>query len=636
MTIDSRYRRLIVIVHDLVVTWVSVVAAFWLRFGDFVFLPEALPVLLGIATTVTVVAAFVYRYFSLYKAIWRFASTQDFFNIVRSVTVVAVVIVLVDFFTARFYADRLIVSRGTIIIYWLLQIIALGGPRLLYRYYRDWHAVRRVERRGGRIPALIIGGGADADLAVRMLESDPHATLFPVAVLSNKLSDMGQAIRGVPVLGRIDELEEIVAKLADGGTKIRRIVLTPSALERSNDPESVVAAAKKHDIEASRMQWITDVAHGDEIGRLQPISIEDLLLRPAVDIDQTRLNEFISGKRIAVTGGGGSIGSEICRRVAKYGASELLILDQSEPAIHETLVSLEFMDVATEYEARICDIRDRKRVQRLFDEFKPDIVFHAAALKHVPYLERDWSEGVRTNVFGTVNVADAAVAAGARDVVLISTDKAIQPISVLGATKRFAEIYCQALDARLNENSSEAPRILAVRFGNVLGSSGSVVPRFRAQIERGGPVTVTHPEMVRYFMTVREAVDLVLTASAHGATTTCRDVAVYALNMGEQVKILELAETMIRLMGYQPNTEIPIKFTGPRPGERLQEVLFAPGEPMLDVGVEGILGAKPDFISLERMRDVLKELEEAVETDDQGRIHEILKRCVTDFTVSTA
>ncbi|MCC2112910.1 MAG: polysaccharide biosynthesis protein, partial [Hyphomicrobiales bacterium] len=373
--------------------------------------------------------------------IWRFASTQDLYNIVRAVTVIAVLIVIADFFIARFYQNQLIVSRATVIIYWFVQVSMLGGPRLLYRYYRDWNTERRVDRDGSRVPALVLGSGADADLAVRMLQSDVRHTFYAAGVLSNKQSDMGQSIRGVPVIGKISDLETVCASLEAGGTKVRRILMTPSALDRTNTPEEVIAVARKLDIVPSRLQRISEIGQGDVGASLQPISIGDLLLRPGVTVDQTLLNEFIRGKRIAVTGGGGSIGSEICRRVAKYGASDLLILDNSEPAIHETSFSLDFMDVATRYEGRICDIRDRRRLDHLLTEFKPDLIFHAAALKHVPYLERDWAEGVRTNVFGTANVADAAVKSGAKAMVLISTDKAVNPTSVMGATKRLAETY---------------------------------------------------------------------------------------------------------------------------------------------------------------------------------------------------
>ena len=245
---------------------------------------------------------------------------------------------------------------------------------------------------------------------------------------------------------------------------------------------------------------------------------------------------------------------------------------------------------------RLADVRDRNRLFRLLGEFKPDIVFHAAALKHVPLLEQNWEEGLKTNVFGSVNVADAAAAAGTSAMVMISTDKAIEPVSVLGATKRFAEMYCQALDADLARRAQagrRAMRLIAVRFGNVLASNGSVVPKFKAQIDAGGPVTVTHPDMVRYFMTIREACDLVVTAASHALGPERSDVSVYVLNMGQPVKIVDLAERMIRLAGLEPGRDIDIVFTGTRPGERMQEVLFARGEPTAEIGFHGCRRGPP-------------------------------------------
>ena len=280
----------------------------------------------------------------------------------------------------------------------------------------------------------------------------------------------------------------------------------------------------------------------------------------------------------------------------------------------------------TKVEGVIGDIRDRARMFEVVGAFKPDIVFHSAALKQVPYLERDWGEGVKTNVFGSVNVLDAAVEAGARAVVVISTDKAIDPVSMLGATKRFSEIYAQALDAEL-VGRPDATRITAVRFGNVLGSVGSVVPKFKLQIARGGPVTVTDRDMVRYFMTTREAADLVLTAASH-ADTEGRGAApgdheeraaVYVLKMGQPVRIYELAERMIRIAGFEPGEEVEIEITGARPGERLHEILFAREEPMTETGIEGVMAAKPVFADRPQVERWLKRLDQAVKAGDRGR-----------------
>jgi O-antigen biosynthesis protein WbqV len=373
--------------------------------------------------------------------------------------------------------------------------------------------------------------------------------------------------------------------------------------------------------------------------RLTAVAVEDLLLRPSETIDYARLEALIRGKAVIVTGGGGSIGSEICERVVAFGAARLLIVENSEPALYAVTETLAAQGAAAAIEGRIADIRDRERIMRLMAEFKPDIVFHAAALKHVPILERDWSEGVKTNIFGSINVADAAHGAGAEAMVMISTDKAIEPVSMLGLTKRFAEMYCQALDHDLAAGSSSAKppmRLISVRFGNVLASNGSVVPKFKAQIEAGGPVTVTHPDMVRYFMTIREACDLVITAATHALGTQRSDVSVYVLNMGQPVKIVDLAERMIRLSGLQPGYDIEIVFTGMRPGERLHEILFASEEPTREIGVAGIMAAQPNEPPMQTLRKWIAALEQAIARDDRATIRTILKDAVPEFGSTAA
>ena len=311
-----------------------------------------------------------------------------------------------------------------------------------------------------------------------------------------------------------------------------------------------------------------------------------------------------------------------------------MLLENSEPALYAVLEKLATHQSQAQIDGRIADIRDRDRVFRLLAEFKPDVVFHAAALKHVPLLEQNWAEGVKTNVFGTVNVADAAAAGGASAMVMISTDKAIEPVSVLGATKRFAEMYCQALDADAarRPHGSRAPmRLVSVRFGNVLASNGSVVPKFRAQIEAGGPVTVTHPDMVRYFMTIREASDLVITSASHALSSERADVSIYVLNMGQPVKILDLAERMIRLAGLDPQRDIDIIFTGIRPGERLNEILFAREEANAEIGISGIVAAKPAYSSLEAVRAWVATLEQGVARDERAVIYRVLGDAVPHF-----
>ncbi len=477
----------------------------------------------------------------------------------------------------------------------------------------------------------MLGRAADADVLLRAIESGAVTKIHPVGILSPSPADRGQAIRGVSVLGDLDDIERIVADLGNRGINVTRLVLTPSALEPEAKPETILMRARRLGLATSRLPSLDD---GGEALRLAPVNVEDLLLRPGVKIDYRRLETFVKGKSIIVTGGGGSIGAEICDRIVTFGAARVLVVENSEPALHAVLEMLATKGAGARIEGRLADVRDRDRIFRLVADFRPDIVFHAAALKHVPLLERDWGEGVKTNVFGSVNVADAAAASGAAAMVMISTDKAIEPVSVLGASKRFAEMYCQALDndfARRGGGHQRGMRLIAVRFGNVLASNGSVVPKFKAQIEAGGPVTVTHPDMVRYFMTIREACDLVVTAASHAVGVGHTGVAVYVLNMGQPVKIVDLAERMIRLSGLEPGRDVDITFTGIRPGERLHEILFAREEPTAPIGIDGIVAAKPVSPSLDAMRGWLAALEQGLAREDRSVIYSVLRDAVPDF-----
>src|SRR6185437_2757510 len=455
--------------------------------------------------------------------------------------------------------------------------------------------------------------------------------IWPVGVLSPSTADRGQSIRGIPVLGDIDDLERIVADLEASGDRVMRLVLAPSALDPEARPEAILMRARRLGLSISQLPSLD--ADGPAV-QLAPVAVEDLLLRPSVKIDYRRLEDFVSGRAIVVTGGGGSIGAEICDRIVTFGAARLLVIEHSEPALHAVLETLKGKQSYAAISGRIADIRDRERIMGLVAQFKPDIVFHAAALKHVPMLEQDWDEGIKTNVFGSINVADAAAAAGATAMVMISTDKAIEPVSVLGATKRLAEMYCQALDdefARRSSPGQHAMRLISVRFGNVLASNGSVVPKFKAQIEAGGPVTVTHPDMVRYFMTIREACDLVITSASHALEDRNGDVSVYVLNMGQPVKIVDLAERIIRLSGLEPGRDIKITFTGIRPGERLHEILFAREEESAEIGIPGIVGAKPVSPSLDAIRAWVTTLEQGLARNERAVIYNVRRDAVPEF-----
>src|SRR5471032_2985458 len=572
-------RNVLIATHDALATALAVFASFYLRFeGDQFF--DRMPLLLRILPWFVAFSVVVCYIFNLTTSKWRFISLPDALNILRVATVLTLGLLVLDYiFVAPNVYGTFFLGKITIILYWFLEVSFLSAPRFAYRYFR-YTRIRRHARIEDASPTLLIGRAADAEVLLRGIENGAVKRLWPVGVLSPSSADRGQSIRNIPVLGNIDDMEDVIRDFARRDKPIKRIVMTPSAFEPEARPEAILMRARRLGLIVSRLPSL----ESGEAPRLTTVAVEDLLLRPSENIDYARLEALVKNKAVIVTGGGGSIGSEICDRVATFGASRLLVIENSEPALYAVLETLAAHETSAVIEGRIADIRDRERILLLMSEFKPNIVFHAAALKHVPILERDWSEGIKTNIFGSINVADAALAAGAEAMVMISTDKAIEPVSMLGLTKRFAEMYCQALEHDLAAQSGGKPpmRLISVRFGNVLASNGSVVPKFKAQIEAGGPVTVTHPDMVRYFMTIREACDLVLTAATHALAPARADVSVYVLNMGQQVKIVDLAERMIRLSGLQPGHDIDIVSTGIRPGERLNEILFATEDPAVE------------------------------------------------------
>src|SRR5712692_6938077 len=621
-------RNLLIAIHDAVATTLAVLASFYLRFeGDL--LADRLPLLLLILPFFIVLSVVVCYVFNLTTTKWRFISLPDVLNILSAATTLTLALLVLDYiFVAPNVRGGFFFGKITIILFWFFAVFFLSGPRFAYRYFRYTRALHHA-REENAARTLLIGRAADVEVLLRGIENGAVKRLWPVGLLSPSPAERGQLIRNVPVLGGLDDIEDVVRDFVRRNRPIARVVMAPSAFEPAAHPESILMRAKRLGLIVSRLPSL----ESGDVPRLTPVDVEDLLLRPSERIDYRLLEALVKNKAIVVTGGGGSIGLEICERVVKFGAAKLLVIDNSEPALRAAMESLAARATSATIEGRIANVRDRNRILQLMNEFKPNIVFHAAALKHVPILERDWSEGVKTNIFGSVNVADAALAAGAEAMVMISTDKAIEPVSMLGLTKRFAEMYCQALDhdQASRHDGGLHMRLISVRFGNVLASNGSVVPKFKAQIEAGGPVTVTHPDMVRYFMTIREACDLVITAATHALTPVRLDVSVYVLNMGQPVKIVELAERMIRLSGLQPGHDIEIVFTGMRPGERLNEILFTHEEPNIEIGIAGIMAAKPNEPPMRALRKWIEALEQAIAKDDRATIRAVLKDAVPEF-----
>ena len=580
-----------------------------------------------------VYAGVVYWFFSLYVAKWRFASLPDLWNIFRAVTVLAFSLLVLDYVlvSPNFYGTFFF-GKITIALYWVLQMFFLGGPRIAYRLFRHARTQQPRQRSGRHSDA---GGrprrrrrSSAARHRERRRDQD-QAGRNPVAFA--RRSGPGTARRSGARLSR-PIWKRPSPRLAAHEIHVARLVLTPTALAPDVHPETMLMLARRLGLATSRLP---SLEAGEEALRLAPVARRGFAAAPEREDRLPAAGELHQGqdrrghRRRRLD----RLRDLRSRRQFRRRAG-CLILENSESALHAVLERLAAKSGSTTVEGRIADIRDRERIIRLIAEAEPNLVFHAAALKHVPLVEREWDEGIRTNVLGSINVADAALAAGAEAMVMISTDKAIEPVSVLGATKRLAEMYCQALDAAAarTANGGKPPiRMIAVRFGNVLASNGSVVPKFKAQIEAGGPVTVTHPDMVRYFMTIREACDLVITAASHALGPTRTAASVYVLNMGQPIKIVDLAERMIRLSGLEPGRDVDIVFTGIRPGERLNEILFAREEPSVDIGIPGVVAATPVCPPVEVVREWVAKLQRGLDRSERSAIVGVLREAVPDF-----
>jgi FlaA1/EpsC-like NDP-sugar epimerase len=583
------YRARIAFVHDVVMAAASFGVAQYLRLGESVLWYTSDYFWIGMGLF-ALVAAGVFAGFDLYRGVWRYASLNDMMAILKAATLVVLI-----FLPLLFLVNRLQdLPRSSLFINWFVLVTFLGGPRALYRVFKDRRLGNLLARDGRRrIPVLLLGAGDGAELFIRGVDRAPNANYAAVGIISDSSGRVGRHIHGVPVLGKAEDLDEVVAKLAKAGRKPRRLLITKEGLDGARI-RALLDQADAHGMTLARLPRLEDfeATSPEEQVTLRPIALEDLLGRPQAALDRPAMKALIAGKRVMVTGAGGTIGSELVRQISDLGPAQLTLLDNSEFHLFEIDRELAARHPELSRTVMLRDVRDRDRVAAALAEARPELVFHAAALKHVPMVEMHPCEGVLTNVIGTRNVAEACVAAGVNTMVLISSDKAVNPANVMGASKRLAESYCQALDLE-GAGRLDRTRFVTVRFGNVLGSTGSVVPIFQAQLAAGGPITVTDPEVTRYFMTVREAVELVLQASALGSGEAEANGRIFVLEMGEPVRIQDLARQMIRLAGLEPETDIKITFIGLRAGEKLREEVLHAAEPTVPTKYNDILLASP-------------------------------------------
>ncbi|NKB56211.1 MAG: NAD-dependent epimerase/dehydratase family protein [Alphaproteobacteria bacterium] len=618
-----RNRARIAYMHDVSMAAISFPLSLYLRVGGdmhyFVasFLTEGMIIFTG-------VAAGVFWFANMYRGVWRYASLNDLMAITKAVSLVILIFLPLLFLTSRLQD----VPRSLPLINWFVLLVLLGGPRFLYRIFKDRRLEHVLEASGvNRVPALLVGAGDEAELFIREQSRDKSAPYKLIGVIDETGGRVGREIHGIPVMGQLEDIEMIIAQ----GLRVKpqRLILTRDRIE-GEDVRTLFALADRHGMTLGRLPRLAELKDGmnDRLD-IRPVAVEDLLGRPRTVLDRDAMRTLVKDRRVLVTGAGGTIGSELVRQIADIGPASLVLFDSSEFLLYEIDMAIARSHPELDRRPALGNVRDRGRIDDIIAREKPEMVFHAAALKHVPMVERNPNEGVLTNVIGTRNVADACRAAGVKLMVQISTDKAVNPANVMGATKRLAEGYCQALD--LSERAGDGTRFVVVRFGNVLGSTGSVVPLFQRQLAEGGPLTVTDPNMTRYFMTVREAVELVLQASALGLADGETEGRIFVLDMGEPVRILDLARQIIRLAGLQPDEDIEIKIIGPRPGEKLHEVLLHDKETPVPTACDGLTLAAPRTPDLALIARTIDELERTATARDSERTLSLLRRIVPEF-----
>ena len=617
-------RPNLVFAHDVLMAAVSVFVAIMLRLGENIeFYPKGD---LYISVVIfTLVSAVVFRLMNMYKGVWRYASINDLITITKSVSLAVLILIIILFTFTRLEQ----IPRSLPFILWFVLIFFLGAPRFLYRLIKDGRFDFQVDRnRHLRIPILLVGAGDNAELFIRdVLRSDSNYEVL--GIISETRNRVGRDIHDIEVLGTFDEIPNIIAKLSKMASKPQRLVIT---VERP-DPSVVrklLTFANDFGMTLARLPSLSEFQEStSESITIRPINVEDLLGRPQKLLDKSSVNRLVSGKRILISGAGGSIGSELVNQLATFSPAHLSLLDNSEYNLFSVDLELSEGFPNLSRSALLADVRDKKRLKSVIKEERPNIIFHAAALKHVPMVEANINEGIATNVIGTRNIADVAVELGVETFIQISTDKAVNPSSIMGASKRMAEQYCQALN--IAQTQASQLNFITVRFGNVLGSTGSVVEIFQNQIQRGGPISVTHPDMTRYFMTINEAVELVLQASALGREVEELGGRILVLDIGEPVKIVDLAKQMVRLAGLKPEKDIKINFTGLRPGEKLFEELLHDSESSIQSAQEGVLVAATRIVDLKEINENLNKIEVALEKNNIKELNDIIRICVPEY-----
>jgi len=599
------------IIGDILLISLSVFLAFLLRFEGQI-PPRYLLNIEWIIFFSLLITLPIFYFSKLYYFSWSYVSATELISLIKA-TGLSFLILTAIFFVLR---DQPIFSgfpRSTLFITYFFIFILGGGIRFAKRIYLQLFQEKKGEEKER---TLIVGAGDAGEQILRSILSSLSSPYYPIGFVDDDPTKQGIIIHGLKVLGKLDEIPQVVESRGVEELIIALPSAGPKAIRRAVEIGRK-AGLKKIKIVPS----ITEIINGEvSIANIREVGVEDLLGREPVLLDTKLIENFLQNKTVLITGAAGSIGSELCRQVAKFRPSQLLLLDQDETGIFNISEELEDRFPRLKISPLVADIQDKEKIEQIFDKFRPSVIFHAAAYKHVPLMEEHPDEAVKNNIFGTKKVAEAAIKYGTEKFIFISTDKAINPTSVMGATKRVGEMICQNLNQKNNT------KFISVRFGNVLDSRGSVIPIFREQIKRGGPVEVTHPEMKRYFMVTSEACLLVMQAAAMGEGGE-----VFVLDMGEPIKIIDLAKEMIKLSGYEPDKDIPIVFTGVRPGEKFFEEILTTEEETIATQNQKIFMAKLSEVDEEKLNQGLENLREAVKKSNKEEIINILKQLIPAY-----
>ncbi len=597
-------KNIIVFIFDALIASITFPLAVWIRLGSFNFTELEIVGWQQVFAIIFAVKIISFLIMGMFKGIWRFSSTPDLILIFKTITMATLISVIALFFWNRMET----LPRSAFIIDWFLMLVFLGGGRFGYRVWRDGRY------KGKREKAIIIGAGEAGDQLIRDFKLAKEGHIEIVAILDDNQLKHNRTIRGVPVLGDISKLPQLIER--EEAEHV--FVALPQAT--SKELRKIVGLCSDYNVHVKTLPSLSDIASEKvKISHLRVVNLEDLLGREPVNLHHPTIGEMLSSKIIMVTGAGGSIGSELCRQILKFRPTKLLLFEIGEFFLYSLEMELfeKFPDI--EIISIIGDVRDRQQVRETFEQFKPNVIFHAAAYKHVPMMEKNPFMAIKTNVGGTGVIAQEAVNAGVDRFVMVSTDKAVNPTNVMGASKRVAEMVC------LNNQVKDGTQFVTVRFGNVIGSTGSVVPLFQKQIEKGGPITVTHPEMTRYFMSIPEAAQLLIQAGSIG-----NGGEIFVLDMGNPVKIIDMAKDLITLSGYIPEEDIKIEFTGLRPGEKLYEELLADEETTIPTSHPKVRMAlaRKVISDFDHLRELLLKLSHR-NVDD---IKQILHKLVPEYT----